>query len=182
MRELSLHILDIVQNSLRAGATKVEIIIDENTGYDRLEIIITDNGKGLERHRLEQAADPFFTSRDSRKVGLGLALFQAATEQCNGSFSIRFQPGRGTMVTASFQSSHLDRAPLGSMEETMEALVACNPEVDFVYCHRKDGKEFVFDTGPVRDCLEPVKINHPRVLAWLKENIREKEEVLGRES
>ncbi|MDA8234560.1 MAG: ATP-binding protein [Clostridia bacterium] len=181
MRELSLHVLDVVQNSLRAGASRVEILINEDIGRDLLEIEVVDDGKGLEPGMLEQVANPFFTSRKSRKVGLGLALFKAAAEQCNGSLDIHSQPGSGTRVRAAFQHSHLDRAPLGSVEETLEALIACNPQVDFFYHHRINGKEFRLDTHRIKEVLEPVEINNPMVLAWLKETIREELTGIGQE-
>ncbi|MHB8172561.1 MAG: ATP-binding protein [Thermincolia bacterium] len=181
MRELSLHVLDVVQNSLRAGASRVEIVINVETGRDLLEIEIIDNGKGLAPGMLEQVADPFFTSRKTRKVGLGLALFKAAAEQCNGSFQIQSQPALGTRVRATFQHSHLDRAPLGSVEETLEALIACNPQVDFLYHHRINHREFHLDTHRIKEDLEPLEINHPKVLAWLKETIKEELTKIGQE-
>lgn len=173
MRELSLHILDIVQNSLAAGATLIEIRVDEDEGRDRLTIEIKDNGCGMDQETVERALDPFMTSRTTRKVGLGLPLFAAAAERCGGSLTICSRPGRGTTVTANFIYSHLDRAPLGDMVSTVVSLITANGSVDFVYSHIKNGCSFTLDTRPMRQILAGIPFTNPTVLEWLTEYIKE---------
>ena len=152
MKELSLHILDIVQNSIRAEADRIGISIVEDTAADRFTLSVEDNGKGMTVEQVTKAIDPFFTTRTTRRVGLGLSLLKAATERCAGEFKVTSTPGRGTKVTAVFQRSHWDRAPLGDMAATMITLVASNPELDFSYSHRVD-EQYSFDTAEVRKVL-----------------------------
>jgi anti-sigma regulatory factor (Ser/Thr protein kinase) len=135
MRELSLHILDILQNSVEAGATRVELTIDEDLAADRLTITIEDNGRGIPPEKLPALFDPFYTTRSTRHVGLGLPLLKAAAERCNGDVTVASEVGAGTTLTAAFQHSHLDRAPLGDLTGTLLTFVlggAC----DLRYVHR----------------------------------------------
>lgn len=173
MKELSLHILDIVQNSIRAEADRIGISIVEDTAADRFTLSVEDNGKGMTVEQVTKAIDPFFTTRTTRRVGLGLSLLKAATERCTGEFKVTSTPGRGTKVTAVFQRSHWDRAPLGDMAATMITLVASNPELDFSYSHRVDEREYSFDTAEVRKVLGDVPLNDPSVLAVLRKDIAE---------
>lgn len=173
MKELSLHVLDIVQNSISAGASLVEINISEDREKDMLTIEIKDNGRGMDEQTLKKVQDPFFTTRTTRRVGLGIPLFSQAAKMCGGDFSIYSKPGEGTIVKAGFVWSHIDRAPLGSMSDTVVSLVAANPEVDFVYRHRVGEKEFVFDTREVKETLQDVPVTHPAVLDWIKRYMEE---------
>ena len=131
MYELSLNIMDIVQNSIRADAKLVSVSIDIDEGRDMLAIVIGDDGCGMDEESGKSAADPFFTTRTTRKVGLGLPYFEMAAKMCGGDFGIRSEPGKGTSVSASFQLSHIDRAPLGDTGQTFALLAGMNSDVDF---------------------------------------------------
>ena len=146
MRELSLHILDVSENSIAAGADIVTIAVNESRDRDLLSIEIFDNGRGMSEQELLRAGDPFFTTRATRRIGLGLPLFKAAAERCDGKFFLDSKVGGGTRVSASFRYNHVDRAPLGDMAASMAVLVAGNPDIDFVCTHTVDGEKTVWDT------------------------------------
>lgn len=171
MQELSLHILDIAQNSIAAKASFVEIEIEEDEKKDLLTIKIKDNGTGMDEETSRKVSDPFFTTRTTRKVGMGIPLFAQAAQSCGGDLNIYSKKGKGTIIEATFILSHIDRAPLGSMSDTMVSLVASHPEIDFVYRHRVQDKEFVFDTREIKKVLDEVPINNPLVLDWIKKFI-----------
>ncbi|KXG77077.1 ATP-binding protein [Thermotalea metallivorans] len=173
MRELSLHVLDIVQNSIAAEATFVEIYIEERTKDDVLIIKIMDNGRGMDKEFLKKVTDPFVTTRKTRKVGLGISLFKAAAERCNGCFAIESELNVGTTIEAAFERSHIDRAPLGNMAETMVSLIIAQDQVDYLYKHVLDHKEFVFDTREIRKILGQVPLSQWEVLDWVKNYIQE---------
>lgn len=173
MKELSLHILDIVQNSIAAGANLVNINIVEDLTTDIFAIEVIDNGCGMNKEYAEKIKDPFTTGRKSRKVGLGIPLLYAASKRCEGDLEIQSEKGKGTRISAWLKHSHIDRAPLGNMVETMEILIACNPDVDFIYNHKINGKEFNFDTREIKKILGVVPINETDVLVWLKEFLKE---------
>ncbi len=175
MRELSLHILDIVQNSLEAGATHITIEIDEDLAEDRLTIRVIDNGRGMDAETLRRVTDPFFTTRTTRKVGLGLPLLKAAAEQCGGRLTIQSAPGQGTTVTAEFQHSHIDRAPLGDMPASLMTILLAEPPVEVRYIHRVNERRFELDTRELREALGDVPLTHPKVRQWLYEYLRQGE-------
>ncbi|MEK6755554.1 MAG: ATP-binding protein [Bacteroidota bacterium] len=179
MEDLSLHILDIVENSINAGAKNVEIVIQENHLKDVLRIEITDDGRGMMPGAVEKVTDPFYTTRTTRKVGLGLALLDEATKAANGRLDIHSVPCFGTKVIASFQLSNIDRKPLGDMAATIVMLVAGNPDVNFRYCYEHDGQEFTFDTNEVRKRLQGLDLNSPDALTFIREYIRENTESLS---
>lgn len=131
MPEISLNILDVAENSTRAGASLVEITVDADTVSDRLTIVIKDNGCGMTREQVSQVTDPFFTSRTTRKVGLGVPFFKYAAESTGGSFSIESRLGEGTEVTAVFVLSHIDRMPLGDITSTIHTLMYTTPKQIF---------------------------------------------------
>lgn len=143
MEDLSLHILDIAENSILAGATRILITINENEPRDFLTIRVTDNGRGMPGTVRKRALDPFFTTKRKR-TGLGLPLLAQAAEQSGGSLTVESTPGRGTKVAARFRHSHIDRPPFTKMAETMTVLVLSHPEIDFRYLHRRNGKAFSF--------------------------------------
>ncbi len=174
MRELSLHILDALENSLAAGATRVELTIDEDTVADRLHITIQDNGRGMTAEQVERVFDPFFTTRQTRHVGLGLPLFRAAAQRCNGDVTISSQVGQGTRLEATFQLSHIDRAPLGDMTRTLMAFLL-GGSCDLRYRHRVDERVFEFDTAEIRAELGDVPLGHPAVRRWLQDFIAQGE-------
>jgi hypothetical protein len=183
MRELSLHILDALENSLEAGATSIELTIEENLTADLMTITIQDNGRGMSEDQLAHIYDPFFTTRTTRHVGLGIPLFKAAAERCGGDLTITSQLGEGTTLRATFQHSHIDRAPLGDVASTLMAVILSDVG-DLHFAHRVDGlaggeREFELDTAAMRAELGGVPLTHPEVRKWLQDFIAEGERELG---
>ncbi len=168
--------LDIVQNSVKAGANLIAILLDERG--DRLRVTITDNGCGMSEALLRRVLDPFTTTRTTRRVGLGLPLFQQSAEMTGGSLSIESWEGKGTVVSAVFVTSHLDALPLGDLPATMQTLIQGAPFIDFDYRHRKDGRESVLDTRTMRAELGEVSLSEPDVLTWIYESLAESEAAL----
>jgi hypothetical protein len=168
MKELSLHILDIIQNSIAANADKIQLTIKEDKTEDILEICVKDNGKGMTEEEVKKVIDPFYTTRTTRKVGLGIPLFKANAEACNGSFFIKSEPGTGTEVCASFQHSHIDRVPLGDIVGSIISVIAVNPEIQLLLNYELDGHKFNFDTEEIKEVLEDVSINSPLILDWIR--------------
>ena len=177
MRELSLHILDVVQNSIEAGATLIRVVIDEDLAEDRLTITVQDNGRGMSKDQLARVFDPFYTTRSTRHVGLGIPLFQAAAERCNGNLTVTSQVGAGTTLQATFQHSHLDRAPLGDIEGTLLVIILSGSS-GVHYVHRVNGRGFEFNTADIRAELGEVPLTHPAVRQWLRQFIAEGEREL----
>lgn len=174
MPELSLNILDVAQNSVTAGATLIQISILADTPADRLTICIKDNGCGMNEEQMRNVTDPFFTSRKTRKVGLGIPFFKMAAELTGGGFHIESQPGAGTVITAVFGLSSIDRMPLGNMADTMSVLIGPNPDLDFLLSIDLDGRGFVMDTREFRDVLGPeIPLCEPQVLHYIEGYIKE---------
>ena len=181
MRELSLHILDVVQNSIEAGASKIELSIIEDPGKDTLVIEVTDNGRGMSKALIDNVLDPFYTTRKTRHVGLGLPLFAAAARRSDGNLTLQSAPGKGTRLRAAFRRSHIDRAPLGDMPSVLLAILLSERPVDLDYIHKIGDQEFRFDSSEIRTELEEVPLTHPRVREWISECLREGEESLSME-
>ena len=172
MRELSLHILDIVENGITAGGDCIWIEVDEARKKDQLKIVIRDNGRGIPIEKLDRINDPFITSRTTRRVGLGLSLLSAATERCDGTLRVDTQPGKGTEVEATFRYNHIDRAPMGDIAATITTLIIGNPGIDFVYSHRIDGNDFSLDTRELRKEVVDLSLSDPVTIHHLAETIR----------
>lgn len=171
MKELALHLLDIAENSVAANAQNITISVLFNTEQDLLQLSIEDDGKGMDAERLQRITDPFVTSRTTRKVGLGIPLFKAAAESCNGSFDIQSALGQGTKVTAIFQESHIDRMPLGDLKSTLISLLIGYPDVHWVLKYGFNGNIFEFDDAPIKKELEGIALTEPGVLGFLNEYI-----------
>jgi hypothetical protein len=171
MQDLSLHILDVAENGVNAGADLISITVEENRSDDRLAITIEDNGRGMAPEFLAQVLDPFVTTRTTRKVGLGLSLFQQAAREAEGDLKVDSTPGQGTKVSVFMSHSHIDRKPVGNMADTLLALIEGNPTVDFVYTHKNDGREYILDTREIRSELEEIPINNPQVIGLIRDNI-----------
>jgi Histidine kinase-, DNA gyrase B-, and HSP90-like ATPase len=182
MIELSLHILDIAENSTRAGAGKIEIDIDEDQDHDRLSLSIKDDGKGMDKNTLQNALDPFFTTKKVRQVGLGLPLLAEAARSARGHFSVLSKENKGTVVQADFQFSHIDRQPLGNMADTITALITGNPDVNFIYRHQCRDRHFTFDTRQIKKEIDDVPINHLDVLQFIRQHIEEGLREIGSEA
>ncbi|MFW5786771.1 MAG: ATP-binding protein, partial [Halanaerobiales bacterium] len=160
MKELSLHILDIVQNSLTAGAQNICVEIKENIDDNFFKIKIADDGEGMNKKEKNESVDPFVTSRQTRDVGLGLPLFKETAEACAGFLEVNSKPGEGTEITAYFEHNHIDRPPLGDMAGTITTIIALNPELILSYKHIYDNREFIFDSKNVKEKLNGVAINN----------------------
>lgn len=174
MKEVSLHILDIAENSVAANAKLIEISVEEDSALNRLTVKIVDDGKGMDEQTARRVVDPFVTSRTTRKVGLGIPMFKVGAEMCDGAFELHSEVGKGTSIMASYRLDHLDRPPLGDMAETMTTLVVCNPDIDFVYRYSVDGKTYAFDTREIRAVLGPdIPLNFPEIIAWIRSNLIE---------
>ena len=173
MRELSLNVLDIAQNSISANAALIEIELIEDTGANDLMIGIYDNGKGMTPEQVENVRDPFFTTRTTRKVGMGIPLFRFAAEMTGGKLEIDSEVGVGTKVKAYFKTDHLDFTPIGDMASTMISLITMNLNIDFVYRRRIDEKEFTVDTRRLKEILGDVPLNEPSIAMWITQYINE---------
>lgn len=170
MPEISLNILDVAENSVRAGASLIEIGVFVQTEEDTLTVTIADDGCGMSQEQTEKVQDPFYTTRTTRRVGLGVPFFKQAAESAGGSFSIRSEQGKGTVVKAVFQLSHIDRMPLGDISSTIHTLVVFNGQIRFIYTYRYDENEFVLDTREIREILgEDVPFTDLEVSRFIKE-------------
>ena len=169
MNELSLHIYDIVQNSIRAEAKNVLITITEDDELNELKITIKDDGLGMNDEVLKKVKDPFYTTRTTRNVGLGISLFELAANQSNGFLSIDTEIGKGTTLTAVFQKDHIDRSPMGNLTESIYLL--CLNEVNIMYKHIINGKSFSYDKAEVLEVLGSVPLTNTEVKTWLEDYI-----------
>lgn len=167
MRDIALHILDLVQNAIEAGARRVALAVTEDSAADTLTVTVADDGKGMSAAMLARVRDPFFTTRTTRRAGLGLPLLDMTTRQAGGHLDINSQPGRGTTVQAVFQLSHLDRPPLGPLAETITGIVVANPTLDFTFSHCRDGRSYTLATREITAALGDIPLSHPQVLTWL---------------
>ncbi len=171
LRELSLHILDIAENSVQAGAKTVEIEVLEDTKQDRLKILVKDNGRGMTQEKMEKLSDPFVTSRTTRKVGLGIPFLKAAAEACNGHLQIESAIGKGTEVEVEFQRSHIDRMPLGDLAGTFLNLLIGYPDVNWIFNYRKDEKVFYLNDQELKKELSGIPLSDATVLSFLRKTI-----------
>ena len=179
MRELSLHVLDLLENARAAGASTVEVDITEDLEADSLTIVVRDDGRGMDAATAKQATDPFFTTRSTRHVGLGLPLLVAAARQCSGDLHLESAPGTGTMITATFQHRHLDRAPLGRMADSLLAfLLGGGQPTRLVYSHQVDDRSFELDTAVVKAEVGDVPLSYPPLREWLRRYLSEGEAAL----
>ena len=181
MKELSLHILDIAENSINADADNIYIKIEENTNDNKFKVLIEDDGNGIDADILENITDPFITSRKTRPVGLGLSLFKAAAERCNGKFKIESDKS-GTKVKAVFAHDHIDRAPLGNIAQTLISILFWNNNVDLTYKHIYNNMNFEFDTEEIKKEIGDTKITESQIINWLKNYIKDNlQEIRGGE-
>ena len=172
MDELALHILDVALNSYEAGATSVEIAVLEEPEIDRLTIEIRDNGRGMDHETQARAVDPFFTTRQTRNVGLGLPLLRQAAEASGGRLLVRSMPGAGTLVVADVQLSHVDRAPLGDLETTFLVLITSRPDVDLILAHRRGSDGYELSSADLAEALGGLPLTSPEGIALAREAIR----------
>lgn len=180
MQDISLHLLDIIENSIRAQADLIQIEVLVQVMKNKLVITMEDDGVGMDAETMQKAQDPFYTTKEQRvkKVGLGIPLFKQNAEMCGGGFWMKSKPGQGTKIIAEFRYDHVDRMPLGNLTDTVLGAVIGHPEVDFVLkLHRKmiSGQQldFEFDTRPVKKELDGIPLNYPEVYTLLQNEIKE---------
>lgn len=173
MHELSLHLLDIVQNSLRAGARRVQITIDADRAADHLIIGVRDDGSGMDAELLSRIADPFTTTRTTRRVGLGIPLLGEQCRLTGGALDIQSKPGAGTFLKAMLGLSHIDRTPLGDLASTFGILVQSDPRIDYRLELSAGKNRFVLDLADVRRELDGLALDHPDVLNWLRQTVED---------
>ncbi len=176
MTELSLNVLDIANNSIRASASLIEITVRIDTVSDTLTLQIADNGCGMSKEQLSKVEDPFYTTRTTRNVGLGIPFFKQVAVDTGGSFDMDSAEGKGTTVTATFGLSHIDRMPLGDINSTIYTLIITNTQIDFLYTYGLDGKEFTLDTRDLRQILGDIPFHTPQVAGYIKEYLKENQE------
>jgi len=182
MLELALHILDIAENSIRAGAKTVFLDITEDRLKNRLAIEIRDDGTGMDEATLKRAMDPFYTSKEVRRVGLGLPMLAEAAKRTGGSFALESYEGVGTHVTVEFQLGHIDRQPLGDLTGAFMALIAGNAGIDFIFRHVCEGHVFTLDTREIRREIGDIPMNHVEVLKFIRQQFMEGLNGIGTEA
>jgi histidine kinase/DNA gyrase B/HSP90-like ATPase len=173
VKELSLHILDVAENGINAGADRVGITVEEARKKNRLQIIISDNGHGIPQGLLKNITDPFYTTRTTRRVGLGLSLFEAAARQCNGSMRVESIEGRGAKIFVEFGYDHIDRAPLGDMAGTLLSLIMGYPDVDFDYLHTVNRHRFEMKTTEIKNLFDGRSVSDPVVFRKIQQVLQE---------
>ncbi len=173
--EISLNVLDIVQNSVTAGASLIQITVEEITEKNRLSVEITDNGCGMTEEMLCAVQDPFFTTRTTRTIGLGIPFFKQEAEAVGGSFYLASALGEGTTIAAVFCTDHIDCMPLGDINATIHALITMHPALDFVYTRTLDRSTFVLDTREMREILGGIPFDEPDVAVFIKQYLEENE-------
>lgn len=178
MRELSLNVLDIAQNSISAGADIIEITVEEITPDSLLTIIIKDNGCGMDEESVRNVMDPFFTTRTTRKVGMGIPLFKMAAEMTGGCLEIDSAVGKGTQVKTVFRTDHVDFTPLGDIDSTIVTLITMNKDINFIYTLKVDEKEFRLSTQQLKDILGDVPLDMPEIVMWLKDYLKEQTQII----
>lgn len=167
MNDLSLHIIDIIQNSISAGASLIKLTVGEKILENLLFIEIEDNGKGMTPEQVNSLDDPFFTSRTTRRVGMGIPLFRDSAQQSGGDLVVKSQPGNGTKVTATFELDNIDRPPLGDIANTLILMVSANPNIEFYFRYIYQENEYVFDTIEVKEILDGLPINDASIIRML---------------
>lgn len=171
MKDLSLHILDIAHNSIRAKATQIHIRIIEKKSIDQLTILIEDNGSGMSKEQIQSLSDPFYTTRTTRKAGLGIPLLQQRAEECNGSLLVESKLGEGTRIIVKFQRSHIDLPELGDIAGVISGISSSNPPIQFMFDFQSDKVDFHFNTEEIVEALDGISINTPEVEMFMKEMI-----------
>ena len=171
MKELSLHLLDIAENSINAESSHITIIVEENSIDDRLTLTVKDNGRGMSEEMTQKIVDPFITSRTTRKVGLGIPLLKAAAEMCDGFLKIHSSPGVGTELIVQFQRSHIDRMPLGDLAGTILHLVVGNPQIHWTFIYKVNEDIYEFDDQLIKQELEGIPLSEPVILSFIRNEI-----------
>lgn len=175
MRDLSLHLMDIVQNSVKAKASAIDILIEVVPEIDQLILFVGDNGSGMPAELVERVKDPFVTSRTTRSVGLGIPLLKELCELTGGHLELESELSVGTKLTAHLGLSSIDRLPLGSVGDTMMILISADPQLDYCLTFRAPEREFELRLSDVRVEVPDLPLDDPSVLHWLREYIAEQQ-------
>ncbi len=173
MKELAMHVYDLMENSTAANSTEVQLTIKDSLKDNIYAFTIVDNGKGMTPEFMAKVTDPYTTSRTTRKVGLGLPLIKMNTENCGGGMKLQSEVGKGTRLDFWFQHNHWDRPPMGDLAGTIVMLCAAHQDIHIVYRHITDDGEFVFDTNEIKEALDGMDMNDVKVFNWLKEMVQE---------
>ena len=173
MREIALHLLDIAENSVAAESKNISVHVHENLLQDRLSACVIDDGRGMDAATVQQVQDPFYTTRTTRNVGLGIPLLKLAAEMAEGNFSLQSEPGHGAWVEAEFRYSHIDRMPLGDLSATFLTLLISHPQIDWTFLYRvtdKNGlsRDFLFESAELKNELGDISLTEPDVLTFLR--------------
>jgi len=173
MREIALHLLDIAENSVAAESKNISVHVHEDLFHDRLTACVIDDGRGMDAATAQQVQDPFYTTRTTRRVGLGIPLLKLAAEMADGSFSLQSEVGRGTWVEAEFRHSHIDRMPLGDLSSTFLTLLISHPQIEWIFLYRVTDKnnrsqDFLFESGELKSELGDISLTEPEVLTFLR--------------
>jgi len=179
MKELAMHVYDLMENSTAANASEVKLTIRDSLKDNIYAFTIEDNGKGMSPEFMARVTDPYTTSRTTRKVGLGLPLIKMNTENCGGGMKLQSELGKGTRLDFWFEHNHWDRPPMGDLAGTIVMLCAAHEDIHIIYRHITDQDEFVFDTNEIHEALDGMSINDVKVMAWLKEMIQENLEAIN---
>ena len=173
MEDIAMHILEILMNSIGAGASIVLLKIRNSFKDDVIEIEVDDNGKGMSKEKAEKAASPFHTSRTTRKIGMGLAFLKGLCDTCNGEFKIESEEGVGTKVIAKIQKSHIDTPELGDLGEISMDILQGNEDLNYTLEYNSDVGSFIFSLEEIKELLGGVSINEPEILLWIKDYINQ---------
>jgi hypothetical protein len=179
LRELALHILDVARNSVEAGAATVSLTVAEDPAHDRLSVTIQDDGPGMTAEAAARALDAAFTSRQTRRWGLGLPLFRATCQRCEGDLSLTSQPGAGTTVVCSLRLNHVDRPPLGDIGAVLQCLLCEAASRHIRYRHLVGTASFELDSAQLQAELDDVALTHPTVLDWVRRYVNESLREIG---
>jgi len=171
MQYLSMHITDIVQNSLNAHATKIEIAIAINTPANILCLTITDNGLGMDQAFLKIATNPFTTTNITRNIGLGLSLLNQTSSLCNGFLNISSTVNISTKIHTQMQLNHINLPPMGNLAATIQSAIVANPNVEIIFTYLKDAYEFKLSTAEIKQILDDIPLTEPAVVKWLRETL-----------
>lgn len=179
MKELAMHVYDLMENSTAANSTEVKLTIRDSLKDNIYAFTIEDNGKGMSPEFLAKVTDPYTTSRTTRKVGLGLPLIKMNTENCGGGMKLQSEPGKGTRLDFWFQHNHWDRPPMGDLAGTIVMLCAAHEDIHIIYRHITDEDEYLFDTDEIHEALDGMSMNDVKVMGWLKDMVQENLEAIG---
>lgn len=182
MKELSLSLLDIAQNSLAAGCGRLELsLLEDEAGW--LTMVVRDDGRGMSPELLDRVKDPFTTSRSTRKVGLGIPLLTLAAQQTGGDVVVESTPGVGTTLTATFDRRNIDCPPLGNLPETVALLIQGAERVELTLHRRRAGRSYTFSTREMREILgDDIPLSDPEIFQWIRDHLTQQEHELEQRS